>query len=157
MARPFDENPIGSRYRERYGQYRQRWSTRKAARISYGTILPDGMTEVRTQLLASAVWPDGIDRIHDIAIYQIKFEDTGGNAFTGTARFMIRAPDLTMVYPFASYEDIVWGTWVYLGTLSSNIRVGEKYYVGIFSTDANDTGGNGRRAEFKVNIARFEP
>jgi|LGVF01.1.fsa_nt_gb hypothetical protein len=152
MARPFDENPIGSRYRERYGQYRSRYARLKVGSQAYQLHADaDGTNWVKVD------WSAGGDgnlqpTIHDIAIYKVMMWKNGG--WAGEALWRLTIDDVK-VYPFQAQETVVDAVEVYLSTLSTTVKTGEVCDLQFKSTNAGDTGGGGQDLFARVYYAEL--
>lgn len=139
MPRPFDENPIGSRYRNLYGEYRSRYSNgRKADGTSCTYVLLNGLTFVKLNLWG---FGDSITkpRWSETQINYIKIvESPTADPMVGTPLFYMKIQNV-IVYPSTGGgEHTPLDTWVNLGFEWMKVRMGEELEVWVRSTDAND-------------------
>jgi hypothetical protein len=139
MAQPFDENPIGHFRRNRYGQYRERYSKgRKADETSCTYVRLSGFTYVKLNLWG---FGDSITkpRWSDTQINYVKIIEAGGlDPMVGTPIFYLKINNV-MIYPSdAGGVGTPLDTWVNLGFEWMKVRMGEELEVWVRSTDAGD-------------------
>ena len=135
MTTPFDENPIGSRYRERYGKYRSRYSRgRKADATSCTYVTMAGFTWVKMN-----IWSFGNDmsnpkhastRVNNMII-------DNSNPWIGTPQVYLMINGVK-IYPTTPYLSATLGVTVLLTWDYVTVRPGEDLEMWVRSTDPTD-------------------
>lgn len=132
MARPFAEHPIGSYQRNRYGEYRPRYSKGRITEASGASyVRMDGFTYVKMVMTGKLHKPE----MADSRINRIKLINS--QAWNGAPLFYIKINDIT-VYPWSGTQAAVLGIWINLTWDWLKVRTGEELEVWVASDDATD-------------------
>lgn len=138
MPFPFAEHPIGHFRRNRYGEYRPRYSKgRKADGTSCTYVTLNGFTYVKLNLWG---FGDSITnpRWSETQVNYIKIiESAIADPMVGTPKFYMKIRNV-VVYPSDGFVSTPLDTWVNLGFEWMKVRMGEELEVWVASTDPGD-------------------
>lgn len=134
MPFPFAEHPIGDFRRNRYGQYRQRYSKGRKPESTGGTYVRlNGWTFVK--MIISGTPPIATPNIADVRINALKL--ITNKVWAGTPVMYMTINDI-VVYPWTTTTGIAFDTWVDLYWEWVRVRTGEELEVWVASTDPAD-------------------
>lgn len=134
MVTPFDENPIGSHRRNRYGEYRERYSKGRVPKSTGGTYVRlNGWTFVKMTI--TSVPPIAKPTVADVRINAVRLVTS--KVWNGTPVLYMMINGI-VVYPWTTATGIAFATWVDLYWEWVRVRTGEELEVWVASTDATD-------------------